>query len=174
MSLLVAEVSNAAGGGIVLWVPLISGIAVALVTLAGTFITLRNQRQKLDAELSFQHQKFQQEFAAQRERHKAEYALEESTETAIRHLLELHHLRYRSFPMIRHHIGGFEANELRRFLVRAGAVRFMAADGTELWALRERVVDDYKNSAWKRPDAPRNKVPESDLFPGAFNDPTQF
>ena len=76
--------------------------------------------------------------------------------------------------MIRHHIGGFEANELRQLLVRAGAVRFMAADGTELWALRAHVSDAFKFGRWKHSETPRNKVADSELFPAAFNDPTQY
>jgi len=76
--------------------------------------------------------------------------------------------------VIQHHIGGFESNELRKLLVRAGAVRFMAADGTELWALRERVLEDFKNSRWKRDQAPLNKVSDSEMFPKYFKDPTQF
>jgi hypothetical protein len=76
--------------------------------------------------------------------------------------------------MIRHHIGGFEANELRKLLVRAGAVRFMAADGTELWALASRVEADFKYSRWKHDEAPRNKVPDGELFPAKFGDPNQY
>jgi hypothetical protein len=156
------------------WLPILSALVGALGALIVAILTIRSQRQKLDAELLFQRQKFEEELATQRARLKAEFATESSAETALRHLLELYHLPYRSFPMIRHHIGGFEANELRKLLVRAGAVRFMAADGTELWALRERVVDDFKHSRWKHPQAPQNKVPDSELFPAALKDPTQF
>jgi len=100
--------------------------------------------------------------------------MEVSVEAALRHFLEIYHLPYRSFPMIRHHIGGFESNELRKLLVRTGAVRFMAADGTELWALRDKVADDFKLSRWKHKDSPVNKVPEGELFPRAFNDPNEY
>jgi hypothetical protein len=44
----------------------------------------------------------------------------------------------RTFEEIEKRIGGFEANELRQILVRAGAVRFRSRDGTELWGLLER------------------------------------
>lgn len=107
-------------------------------------------------------------------RYRAEFATELSVEAAIRHFLSLHHLRYRSFPMIRHHLGGFSSNELRRSLVRAGAVRFMAADGTELWALRSRVKRDFQESQWKHPESPLRKVPLSELFPGAFEDSNDY
>ncbi|MEO0375491.1 MAG: hypothetical protein AAF329_12870 [Cyanobacteria bacterium P01_A01_bin.17] len=146
----------------------------SFATLLVALLTLRAQEERSKAELLFQRMKFEEELRAQKVRLETEFATEESAEAAIRHLLELHHLPYRSFPMIRHHIGGFEANELRRLLVRAGAVRFMAADGTELWALRDRVAQDYQKSRWKHPKAPMNKVQDSDLFPSAFNDSEQY
>ena len=133
-----------------IWIPFVSAIVAALASLAVSILATRSQWARLQTE----------------------FATERSAEFAIRHLLQLDQLPYRSFQMIRHHIGGFEANELRRLLVRAGAVRFMAADGTELWALRERVKEDYQRSRWKHPESPRNKVATSDLFPGAFADPT--
>ena len=116
------------------WIPLISAFMGSFATLLVALLTLRAQEERSKAELLFQRMKFEEELRAQKARLETEFATEESAEAAIRHLLELHHLPYRSFPMIRHHIGGFEANELRRLLVRAGAVRFMAADGTGLWA----------------------------------------
>jgi hypothetical protein len=156
------------------WLPIVGAIAGALATLIVALVTLRSQREKLTAELDFQRHKFEDELRAQQARFAAEYATELSVEAAIKRLLDIHSLPYRSFQVIRHHIGGFEPNELRRLLVRAGAVRFMAADGTELWALRERVADDFKHSRWKHPETPRNKVDESELFPGAFEDPGQY
>lgn len=138
--------------GFQMWIPLLSAIVGAAAGLVGAVITMRISASRLNAE----------------------FATERSAEIAIRQLLMLGQLRYRSFAQIRHHIGGFERNELRRLLVRAGAVRFMAADGTELWALRERVEDDYVVSRWKHPQAPLNKVPERELFPGAFADASDF
>ena len=91
---------------------------------------------------------------AEREKIRTEYAAEISVEIALKKFLSLNDLPYRSFAMIRHHIGGFEANELRQLLVRAGAVRFMASDQTELWALRERVPNEFKYSKWKLDTAP--------------------
>jgi hypothetical protein len=157
-----------------IWLPFLSALVGAFAAIGVAILTIRSQREKLDAELLFQRKKFEEEIKTQRARLDAEFATETSAETALRHLLALHHFPYRSFPMIRHHIGGFENNELRKLLVRAGAVRFMAADGTELWALRERVIEDFKISRWKRDQTPLNKVPESELFPGFFKDPTQF
>ena len=155
------------------WVLLAVAAIAAIASIIVAALAAREQRKKFAAELEFQRKKFEDELTTQREKLKAEYATEASVETALEHMLSLYELPYRSFPMIRHHIGGFESNELRRLLVRAGAVRFMAADGTELWALAARVERDFKYSRWKHPDSPSNRVPEEELFPGAFNDSTQ-
>lgn len=154
--------------GVEVWVSVLAafvGLAGGVVT---TLMSLRSERRKVRDELAFQHTKFEEEIASQRAALKAEFGTEESAEAAIRHFLDIHELPYRSFPMIRHHIGGFEKNELRRLLVRAGAVRFMAQDQTELWALRDRVADHFKHGRWKHPDSPRNKVRDDELFPAVF------
>src|SRR5437667_12409473 len=73
-------------------------------------------------------------------------------ETAARELLQQYEAPFRTFIMIRHHVGGFSDDELRRILVRAGALRFMSKSGRELWALYER-VKNYRAS-WD--DKPQN------------------
>lgn len=61
------------------------------------------------------------------------------TEKSIGHLLEITGWEQRSFEEIKKKIGGFEDdNELRRLLVRAGAIRFLRKDGTEFWGLLSR------------------------------------
>jgi hypothetical protein len=49
--------------------------------------------------------------------------------------------RDRSFELLSKRLGGFEDNELRKILVRAGAVRYSRADGTEWWRLLSRKVE---------------------------------
>lgn len=44
----------------------------------------------------------------------------------------------RSFTLLRTRLGGFEEDELRRILVRAGAVRYIRDDGSEWWRLLSR------------------------------------
>ena len=156
------------------WLPILSVLIAPLATMGVAFLTIRSEREKHASALTFQRQKFDDELKAQLARLEAEFATQTSVETALRHLLEIPELRYRSFPRIQHHIGGFESNELRRSLVRAGAVRFIAEDGTEMWALRERVPEQFRLSAWRVAGSPKNKVPKSNLFPGAFNDASQF
>lgn len=144
-----------------IWVPVLTAFLGLIGGVVTALASLRSERRRLRDELE-----------VQREALRAEFGTEESVESALRHFLGIYHLPYRSFPMIRHHVGGFEKNELRRLLVRAGAVRFMAQDGTELWAMRERVADHFKNGRWKHPESPNNKQTESDLFPGAFGNDT--
>ena len=73
---------------------------------------------------------------------------------------------YRSFRMIRHNIGGYTDTELRRLLVRSGALRITSQKGQELW-ISSRVA---KERGWNggllfnfpaEPDTP----PEEGLFP---------
>ncbi|WP_171132522.1 hypothetical protein [Ruegeria sp. HKCCA5014] len=155
--------------GVEVWVPVLAAFCGLAGGVFTTLLSLRSERRKVRDELEFERTKFEEEIASQRAALKAEFGTEQSAEAAIRHFLDIYELPYRSFPMIRHYIGGFENNELRRLLVRAGAVRFMAQDGTELWALRDRVADHFKHGRWKHPEAPRNKVPDEDLFPGVFD-----
>lgn len=149
--------------------------------LAAQRTELSFQQQKFEQELATQHaalefqrEKFEQELEAQRAKLQTEHATELSVEKALQQMLSIYELSYRSFQMIRHHIGGFEANELRKLLVRAGAVRFMAADGAEIWALISQVESDFKYGRWKHAESPRNRVSATELFPGAFNESTHF
>jgi len=66
-----------------------------------------------------------------------DFRLQFQAETVIRKLLMNEKWALRSFDVIKHHIGGFEDDELRQLLVRAGAVRF-APKGMEMWGLYER------------------------------------
>ncbi|MCX6377562.1 MAG: hypothetical protein NTU88_16260 [Armatimonadetes bacterium] len=63
-------------------------------------------------------------------------------EQAAKLLLENEKWQKRSFDAIGERLAGFEGNELRKILVRAGAVKFHDAQGTELWGLISRNKDD--------------------------------
>ena len=156
------------------WLPLLSALVGAFAGVAASVIAFRIHREKLVAEMAFQQRKFEEEIKTQRSKLAAEYAVQTSIEAALLQLLSLEDLRYRSFAMIRHQIGGFESNELRRHLVRTGAVRFMAADGTEMWALTKRVPEEFQLGHWRLRTAPLNKTPDAQLFPAALGDPTQY
>lgn len=55
----------------------------------------------------------------------------------------LNHKGYtdRSFEHLSKRLGGFEDDELRKILVRAGAVRYIRADGSEWWRLLSRTKE---------------------------------
>jgi hypothetical protein len=73
-----------------------------------------------------------------------ELKLEYSVETAIRHLLENPAYQKRSLRKIKHHIRGFPDDDLRRALVRAGAVAFGGSGDEEKWGLLNRNREDVK------------------------------
>lgn len=73
----------------------------------------------------------------QRLAHRTEFVAEE---TAHRLLSHQQHLE-RSFEYLSKTLGGFEDDELRKILVRSGAVRDVRRDNTEWWYLLEREND---------------------------------
>ncbi len=77
-------------------------------------------------------------FALQERRLRTELRTEFMAEQAARNLLENPRWQKRSFAEIQKRLGGFEEEDLRRLLVRAGAVRFYGTDGQELWGLLRR------------------------------------
>jgi len=117
---------------------LTSAAIAAIVSLTTALITTRASERRLLRD-------FQLEFAAER---------------AARELMNDSEWRLRSFKVIKQHLGGFDDDELRRTLVRAGAVRFKSKSGRELWGLFERTrdllgvekIDDDPGERWE-PDS---------------------
>jgi hypothetical protein len=72
------------------------------------------------------------------EQHKVEFMAEETA----RHFLGHKAFTDRSFDTLRSHLGGFADDELRKILVRAGAIRVYRDDGTEWWRLLSR-MDEF-------------------------------
>lgn len=68
-----------------------------------------------------------------------EFRLHNRAEAVAHELLSHPHWKWRSFTILRHHLGGFTDDELRKILVQAGAVRFETAKGLEIWGLYKRV-----------------------------------
>lgn len=69
-------------------------------------------------------------------------------EETAKHFLNHHKYTDRSFDTLKKHLGGFEDNELRKILVRAGAIREFRKDGSEWWRLLSR-MDEYIKSKKK-------------------------
>lgn len=95
---------------------LIAGGVSLVVAAATAAVTFRAQERKLREELRTQ-------FMA---------------EEAINLLLSHPDWQLRSFEQISRHVRGFPADDLRQLLIRAGALAFRGADGTEMWGLRTR------------------------------------
>ena len=83
-------------------------------------------------------QQFAQQVRLLREQHKVEFMAEETA----RHFLGHKNFTDRSFDTLRNHLGGFEDDELRKILVRAGAIRVYREDGSEWWRLLSR-MDEF-------------------------------
>ncbi len=81
-------------------------------------------------------------FRIQEHRLRHELRTEFMAEQAVRELLSEEQWKKRSFGAIKKRVGGFEDNELRKILVRSGAVRFEREDGEELWGLISRNKKD--------------------------------
>ena len=85
-----------------------------------------------------QRQQFAQQLTVLRASNKTEFVAEETARHFLMHKGYVH----RSFVTLQQHIGGFDDDELRRLLVRAGAIRVFRDDGTEWWGLLER-TDEF-------------------------------
>jgi len=86
-------------------------------------------------------QQHAQQLRVSREQHKTEYMAEETA----RHFLGHKGYTDRSFEVLQKHLGGFADDELRKILVRAGAIRTYRDDGSEWWRLLSR-MDEYIES----------------------------
>jgi hypothetical protein len=64
--------------------------------------------------------------------------MESMADNAVTQLLESRKWEKRTFTEIRKRIGGFEDDELRKVLVRCGAIRFGDEGEAELWGLISR------------------------------------
>lgn len=85
-----------------------------------------------------QYQRYQHELKIKQEEFKTEYM----AESTAKHFLNHQSFTDRSFDTLKKNLGGFEEDELRKILVRAGAIRTYRQDGSEWWRLLSR-MDEY-------------------------------
>ncbi|MBI2772122.1 MAG: hypothetical protein HYX47_21060 [Burkholderiales bacterium] len=83
-------------------------------------------------------QQFANQLRILQQQHKTEFMAEETA----RHFLSHRSFIDRSFETLQKNLGGFEEDELRKILVRAGAIRVYRDDGSEWWRLLSR-MDEY-------------------------------
>lgn len=84
-----------------------------------------------------QKQRFSQEIKIMREENKTEFM----AESTVKHYLNHKSYTDRSFDVLKKHLGGFDDDELRKILVRAGAIRTYRDDGSEWWRLLSRMEE---------------------------------
>ena len=105
--------------------PTISGALASLFgAVVGGSITYFLNRQLHRHQLALAH-----------EQHKTEFMAEETA----RHFLSHRGYTDRSFEVLQTHLGGFAEDDLRKILVRAGAIRIFRDDGSEWWRLLSRM-----------------------------------
>ncbi len=78
------------------------------------------------------------QLAALRTQYRTDFMAEETAH----HFLSHKSYTDRSFETLSKHLGGFGDDELRKILVRAGAIRTYREDGSEWWRLLSR-MDEY-------------------------------
>jgi hypothetical protein len=94
-----------------------------------------------------QKQKLEHEFKLKLQENKTENMAEETA----RYYLKEDGYYERSFDHLKTKLGGFEEEELRKILVRAGAVRFIRKDDQkEYWCLVERLPEKYSKDKAKQ------------------------
>ena len=69
------------------------------------------------------------------------YRMETMAESTAKHLLERDEWTDRRFDTIKKYLGGYQDEELRRVLVRAGAIRTYDENDVEWWTLLERISE---------------------------------
>lgn len=107
---------------------LVSVLISAAVALAISLITFRREERRMKSDFDLDRDKLRTGFMA---------------EQVAKQLLEVREAK-RSFNAIKKRLGGFEDNELRQILVRAGAVCFEKhGDNAELWGLLSRNREDF-------------------------------
>lgn len=95
-------------------------------TLVGGVISYLLQKQRFDQEIRLKREEFKTEFMA---------------ENTAKHFLSHKSYTDRSFDTLKKHLGGFEDDELRKILVRAGAIRNIREDNSEWWRLLSRMEE---------------------------------
>ena len=106
---------------------MVSIIVPAVTAIVTALATLMVQKSRLRNEFELDREKIRTGFMAER---------------VTNQLLQNPRWKMRSFKEIKKRLGGFDDNELRQILVRAGAVRFEEkSEQEELWGLIERNHD---------------------------------
>ena len=120
----------------------ITSFLISLFTALGTgFITFLNQERKFTKLMEIEKLKLDTAVEMKIEEIKTEYMAEHTAKAYLEHP----NFKKRSFSLLKGRIGGFSDDELRKILVRAGAVKFMGpnkkGDRIEWWGLLDKNPD---------------------------------
>jgi hypothetical protein len=102
-------------------------------------------------------------YVAQERKLRKDNELQDHARSVVSRVLNHPNWRLRTFTIIRHHLGGFDDDELRKLLVRSGALRWMSKSGYELWGLAERNKDRLERP---RIDEDPANIAANDVFGG--------
>jgi hypothetical protein len=119
----------------------VAAVIAGAVTLIGSLITLAiANRQLRNSETQLRQEAMQAAKTHQlsEEKLRREYQLEFAAERVARALLEDARWEQRTFETIKRHLGGFADDDLRKLLVRSGAIRFYSVSSNEIWGLLDR------------------------------------
>lgn len=103
-----------------------TAIFTLLGTLVGGLVTYFLQVSRFNHELLLKQEENKTEFMA---------------ENTAKHFLNHKGYTDRSFNVLKKHLGGFKNDDLRKILVRAGAIRTYKEDGSEWWRLLSRMEE---------------------------------
>ncbi|WP_324720969.1 hypothetical protein [Salinimicrobium sp. HB62] len=98
---------------------ILTGIFTLLGAIIGGLITFFLQKQRFNQELKILQENYKTEFVA---------------ETTIKKFLNDPRFTDRTFATIKKHLGGFDDEELRKLMVRSGAIRIFKGE-EEYWRL---------------------------------------
>ena len=116
----------------------IAGLVAVIVAYLGSRWEIGRQAKQFQHELARDKQEFMRSLELQESRLRTELRTEFMAEAAIHEMLRVAE-PLRSFDRIKARVGGFDDEELRRLLVRSGALRYKNPHtGAELWGLRDR------------------------------------
>jgi hypothetical protein len=151
---------------------LISGVFTVIVAFITYFTTLRSAKKRapvdeklanlkgeidrsieerraaINERLTQLKSRLDEELAYQKAR--LDYRTEFAAEDTARVLLDHEKLTTRTFVFLRHRLRGFQDDELRRILVRCGAVHILGKDSEERWGLQERNPEFHERTPHER------------------------
>ena len=105
------------GGDAPLWVVVLIAVLAPLTSFGATWITLKETNKREAVRRSH-------EWDLQAQKLRTDLRTEFMAEEAVKQLLQTEGWKLCSFGEIRKRVGGFNGDELRKLLVRSGAIRF--------------------------------------------------